>query len=129
MIMVLTSQREVMLRSPVSPEQTGEAVRRANASLWALQTSLPTRAWQAPLDNAEVLRTVTRASGGRRDERLTWLIEPNAVPLARVMLSQYLVTSTLPAEAGPGLLRVGVAREGVNVYAPGWVTARRPAGR
>lgn len=127
MILLLTSQTD-SVRSTLSPESVGEAVRRSGASLWALQSSLPTRNRQGAVESERVLKTVTRASGGRLDRRLTWLIEQNAVPLARLMLSQYAVTYASPEISGPGYLRVGVDRPGVEVFAPGWTTRAKLPG-
>lgn len=121
MILVMTSQSH-SVPSTFSAELTGESVRLSGASLWALQTSLPRREW-GMVDNESVLKTVTRASGGRRDQKLTWLLEENLFGLTRQMLAQYEVTFELPPTPR-GILRVGVAREGVEVFAPGWTRAR-----
>jgi len=119
MIFLLTSQRD-SLPATEAAEVVGEAVRRSGASLWALQSTLPARQVGA-VENEKVMKTVTRASGGRREQRLTWLIEEHAVAMTRQMLSQYEVTFDLPATLAPGFLRVGVAGDGVEVLAPGWV--------
>lgn len=122
LIFLLTSQRD-SLPATDTAEVVGEVVRRSGASLWALQSTLPGRQAGA-VENERVMKTVTRASGGRREQRLTWLIEEHAVAMTRQMLSQYEVTFDLPATQGPGYLRVGVARDGVEVLAPGWLTPR-----
>jgi hypothetical protein len=54
------------------------------------------------VENEKVLKTLTRASGGRREQRLTWLIEEHAVAMTRQMLSQYELTFDLAVKAGPG---------------------------
>ena len=122
LILLLTSQRD-SIASSGSAEVTGEAVRRSGASLWALQSTLP-MTQSGVVENEKVLKTVTRASGGRREQRLTWLIEEHAIAMTRQMLSQYEVTFELAENGGPGYLRVGVDRQGVEVFAPGWTTLR-----
>jgi len=120
LIFLLTSQRD-SLPATDTAEVVGEVVRRSGASLWALQSTLPALQSGA-VENERVMKTVTRASGGRREQRLTWLIEEHAVAMTRQMLSQYEVTFDLPATLGPGHLRVGVTGGRIEVFAPGWVT-------
>lgn len=115
MILVMTS----LAGSPpptVAPELIGDRVRLSGASMWTLESS------PASGRNAKVIGVVTQASGGRHDQRYTWLVEENVVALTRVMLSQYVVTYALPANSR-GFLRVGVDRAGANIYAPGWTSA------
>ena len=119
LIFVMTSQDETG-PAPYTAEVAGDFVRQSGASLWALQSSSSSRN-EMGRSNELVLKSVTRASGGRRDQYFTWLIEKHAVSLARLMMSQYAVAFAAPLNPHPRYLRVGVTRKDVEVYAPGWM--------
>lgn len=115
-ILVMTS---LLQSSPsgLSATEVARDLRRSTTSLWALQTSRPRSAMLQETDT--LLRLVSRESGGRQHITATPAFGPLFVDLARQLAGQYALTVDLP-QSGPGVLRVGVRRDRVYVFAPGW---------
>ena len=110
--------------SPQTYNEIEDALRNANATLWAIDLSSP--AGQGRSDEARnrniVLGDVTRKSGGAQDSLLDrMIIEKRFGDLAARLLSQYAVTYSRPESLiPPSKLDVAAKREDVRVMAPHW---------
>ena len=104
----------------------GATIKRANASLWALDYTsdfaAPNEAIRNSEERARLLTDWTAASGGTYDRVIGTTPLPDAARrLARLIASQYAVTYRRPAGTGQVELRTGVRGEaGERVFGPIW---------